>query len=1071
MRNISSDFRRRLYEDDYRNYVEDVYITLANNTELHLTNENLWGYGFYIDDAVSADNVLEVGSAIVGMCQVVIENISETYNLYDFNKAKVVPYVGLDLGDGTVDVVKLGEYYVSEAKHNTSCITLTCYDAMTKFDKPISLSGMNYPATLNQIIANACSVCGVPLATQSIPHGTYSVAQKPDGGTTTFRELLAWAGQISGRNARINVSGQLEYIWYDQQKLNAILHGQEVSGIHKIDTTFGSPQVSLDDVTITQISVSEEVQDEEGHQSIARYTVGTSGYTISIENNKLVQGNNGSAIAQWLLTDLSGFRFRKASFTCLSDPSIEAGDILKLTDRKGNAYACIVSATKFQVGNPQSVRSSAADPERTSVPRNSEQIKNYVGLMTSLGEERAARADAERAIIGNIDANTANIEYLRADVAQIDVLQADLASFKELTTGNLNAVTASINSIRTEDLAAVNADISNLEADYANINTILAGNVGTGQLQTITLTAQNTTVANQFAQNILASNAIIGNLATGQISTTAVTIASDDGGLNIAGNLMQFKDGSNNVRIQIGKDGQGTYSFGIYDASGNPLWYNNGITADAVPDGTLVNDMFASKTGSYKGIDASKLNINSVKGAIEQGGFSSSLIYFDEEQQTLNQIYSQITADISDVDDLAQQAKTAADSATSGLQQVQQMISGIDTLEGMMILLTNEAHVVHTYNDGTGGNYSDANTQVMLMVGETDVTNQAIIDYHPSSSVSGTWNSTTKVYQLTGMSAMDGYVDFSATYGAVIRFLVSRSGNQYTTRSGKKLKLPSGAAHMTKRFSISKAPDGQVGTSYSLMASAQTMTRSNTNTLSPQSVTFSAIKTSGNTTEDYQGYYKIEETSNWSSYTEKYSSSSSELSKLYTPSSGTIKGIRCTLYDNRPSLSSAQVLDVMTVTVIADADGMQTEVAAATQGISTLNTKYGEVKSGVDGLTVNLAETNTQLHGLTDKTLLYQTPYTWSNNGATANLRSVVYKAGVDVTNDYPSTWFNWFLRTEEGEQRIQIGKNCSVSKSSLGYGGTVVGRFTTYDSKYLTTRSGKYLLTRGGNNFVTYVQ
>ena len=213
MRNISSDFRRRLYEDDYRNYVEDVYVTLANNTELHLTNENLWGYGFYIDDAVSADNVLEVGSAIVGMCQVVIENISETYNLYDFNKAKVVPYVGLDLGDGTVDVVKLGEYYVGEAKHNTSCITLTCYDAMTKFDKPISLSGMNYPATLNQIIANACSVCGVPLATQSIPHGTYSVAQKPDGGTKTFREILAWAGQISGRNARIKVSGQVEFIW------------------------------------------------------------------------------------------------------------------------------------------------------------------------------------------------------------------------------------------------------------------------------------------------------------------------------------------------------------------------------------------------------------------------------------------------------------------------------------------------------------------------------------------------------------------------------------------------------------------------------------------------------------------------------------------------------------------------------------------------------------------------------------------------------------------------------------------------------------------------------------------
>ena len=120
---------------------------------------------------------------------------------------------------------------------------------------------------------------------------------------------------------------------------------------------------------------------------------------------------------------------------------------------------------------------------------------------------------------------------------------------------------ARIDSIEADDLTTIYASITQLDADSANITHILSGNIGTGQLQTINLTAQNTTVANQFAQNILASNAVVGNLASGQISTNAVTIASNDGGLNISGNLMQFKDGSNNVRIQIGKDGQGTYSF------------------------------------------------------------------------------------------------------------------------------------------------------------------------------------------------------------------------------------------------------------------------------------------------------------------------------------------------------------------------------------------------------------------------------------------------------------------------------------------------------------------------------
>lgn len=1040
MRNISEAFRSRLYVDDYRNYVEDIYITLADGTELRLTNENLWGYGLYIDDAVSADNTFEVGSAIVGALQVVIENISETYNLYDFNKAKVVPYVGVELRDGTVDMVKLGEYYVSDPKHNTTCITLTCYDAMTRFDKPISLSSLEYPATLNQIISDACTVCGVPLATQTIPHGTYQVAQKPDGGTTTFRELLAWAGQLAMRNARINVNGQLEFIWYDTQKLNAILNDQEVTGIHEINTTFGSPSVALNDVTITQVNVSEEVQDEEGHQSIARYTVGTSGYTISIEGNKFVQGGHGLEIAQWLLADLNGFRFRKASFTCLSDPSIEAGDILKLTDRKGNVYACIVSATKFQVGNQQTVRSSAADPERTSVPRNSQQVKNYVGLMTSLGEERAARSESEAQIIGRIDANVAEIGYLKTDVAQIGVLQADVAEFKELTTENFTAVNAAINTIRTVDLTAVNADIDNLQADYANINTILSGNVGTGQLQTITLTAENSTVDTSFVNNILANNAIVRNLVAGNINTDLIRIASGDESMVITGSTQQFKDADGNVRLQLGKDGQGNYSFSLFNENGDPVWYEDGITKDAVPDGLIVDDMVADSGGGYNGISASKLNIQSVKGAIEDGGFSSSLIYFDEQGQTLNQVYTQMTSDISDASTLAQNAKSSADATFNQLNQIKDTIAGIDTLEGMMLMLTNDAHVVHTYNDGSGGNYTDAKTGVIVMLGETDVTSQALIDYEESPSVVGTWDATTKVYQVTNLTAMDGYVDFEATYGSQVRYLTSRSGLYYTTRSGKRLKLRSGAAHLSKRFSISKSPDGRVGTSYSILASVLSITRDANDDLHPAGITFSAITNSGTQTEDYDGYFQIEESADGTAYTTKYTSDHAENSYYYVPTTAALRQIRCTLQDE-----NGHVLDTQSVAVIADADEMQTEIAVAKQSIQTLNTKMGTVESGINGLRVDLAATQTEIHGVSDGILVFQTPYQWSGN--VANFRAVVYKHGVDSTADFAASQFEWFLKTENGETKIATGKTCSVNKSSIGYGATVIGRFTTPDA------------------------
>lgn len=1070
MRIVSNDFKSLLYTSDRRDYIETVYITLQDGTDLVLNNSNLWDGGIYIDEATSSDNALDIGSAIINECRINIENINGQYNNIIFEKAKVVPHIGL-LVNNEVEDIKMGEYYVNEASYNGLIITLTAYDNMAKFDKLISYSNMSYPAALNSIIQDACAVCNVPYRSPiSIPHGNYSVKEKPEPTQTTFRELLSWAGQISGVCFRIDSDGYLKSIWYDSNGLNQIINGGSVpSTAHTFSSSFGSPIVSLNDIIVTQIAVSEEVFDTtENKKKIERYVVGASGYTISIEGNKLVQNNKGREIATWLQQDLYGFRYRKASLSIQSDPSIQAGDIAKIFDIKGHSYAIIISHTTFHVGNRQTIVSSGSDPERTGIQRTSQQTKNYVSMLESIAEERAARKDAETTIIDSIDAHTARIEYLESDAATFRTVSADYASFKEATADNFTATNAAINELRVEDLAAIDANITTLQSSYANISTILSGNAGVGSLQAITLTAQNSNIATSFSDKLFSNYAVIQNLVTGNINTDDVTISSTDGSLHISGSVQQFKDENDNVRIQLGKDANNNYSFAIFDENGNTIWYNDGITADGIPDGIIVNDMISTVSSNYSGIGADKLNISSVKGAIEQGGFSSSLIYFDDTSQTLNQIYSQITNSIDSTNDLALQAKNEANTATSGLIAVREMISSIDTLEGIVLTLTNEAHVVHTYNDGTGGNYSDANTQVIVFVGETDVTTQAIIEYIPSNTVTGTWDNTTKTFQVTGLSGMDGYVDFFSTYGAQVNFLTSRSGNIYTTKGGKKLKLPTGAAHLQKRFSISKSPDGQVGTSYKLLSSVLAIQRSSTNELNPSSVTFSAIKTNGNITTDYSGYFKIEISTNGVSYNTVYISSNAQTNTAYYPQNPSIKSIRCTLSDAK---ENGNILDMASVVVIADADGMQIELATAKAGVQNLTSRMGSVESGINGLSVDLTNTNTALAGVTDGSLLFQTHYTWSNDNQTANFQAVVYKAGENVTNDYPSDWFKWFLRTETGDNCIQIGKTTSVDKSSLGYGGTIVGRFTTYNTKKLVTRNNYNLLTRSGKQFTVYVQ
>ena len=55
MKNLSRQFRQALYNDE-RNYLVYADITLSNNTELNLTNSEIWTGGFTYEESVSQDN-------------------------------------------------------------------------------------------------------------------------------------------------------------------------------------------------------------------------------------------------------------------------------------------------------------------------------------------------------------------------------------------------------------------------------------------------------------------------------------------------------------------------------------------------------------------------------------------------------------------------------------------------------------------------------------------------------------------------------------------------------------------------------------------------------------------------------------------------------------------------------------------------------------------------------------------------------------------------------------------------------------------------------------------------------
>lgn len=411
MLNLSTAFKNELNNDN-RNYLCYADITLSDGTVLNLKNKDIWTGGMTIEDAVSNTSSFDIGSAIINKLTLVINNIYETYSEYDFTDAIVVPYVGLELPDGTIEKIRKGVFTVDDPSYNGSLITLVCLDEMYKLDYPYSKSSLVYPATIGEIVRDICFVCGVNLLTTTFFNSSYVVQERPEDDSLTCRQVLAWAAQIACSWARFDTYGRLRPDWYDQSVfeirdgLNGGIfdeaspyatgdnaHGgtfkpwtrgdnysggtfKELTGYHHI-YSMSSMQICTDDVVVTGVKVTESFE-ETDTEKVQSFLYGSEGYVLSIEGNDLIQQGAAREIAQSIGEKVVGLRFRPLDVSALNDPSIEAGDPVYVTDRKGRSYQSFVTSTTFRVGNYQQIQCSAETPSRNNAQRFSEATRNLV---------------------------------------------------------------------------------------------------------------------------------------------------------------------------------------------------------------------------------------------------------------------------------------------------------------------------------------------------------------------------------------------------------------------------------------------------------------------------------------------------------------------------------------------------------------------------------------------------------------------------------------------------------------------------------------------------------------------
>lgn len=389
-------------------------MTLVDETELTLTNEEIWENGVTIDNAISSDSSFDIGSAIVGSLTLVIDNIKGNFNIYDFLGASLWLYIGVtgDVDEHDEQVYyRINRYVVDNTSYNGSLITLDCLDNMTYFDVPFSeVTGVSYPTTAGQLVAALCSHCGVTLGTVTFQNYTMSIPAAPDG-ENNCREVLQYVAQKCCCYCKINTAGELALTWYDKNAIIGITNydggtylttttpysdGCDLDGGHFHyggDTadggTFAALQsgawltqnydlnIGTDDIVVTGCRVrktsGEDAYDELWVDSTLEET--HERYVLVIEDNPFITSTEAATIAATNGAILAGLPIREYSANSLNDMSFETGDMATIVDFRGNRYYSWITSLTFTIGNSESFACGVESLRKRSETRYSGNAK------------------------------------------------------------------------------------------------------------------------------------------------------------------------------------------------------------------------------------------------------------------------------------------------------------------------------------------------------------------------------------------------------------------------------------------------------------------------------------------------------------------------------------------------------------------------------------------------------------------------------------------------------------------------------------------------------------------------
>lgn len=314
----------------------NILCTPTKGTAFNITDKDIIG-AVTVDWSSVTGSKLDLGSACMSELSFTLENTDSAFDDKVFEGAQLYVTTSFPTGSAT-ETVPIGYYTVDSPPRKLRSIKITAYDRMAKFNRAYDTE-LAYPATLYQIIADACTKCGVSqkLPTNTLHRGV-SIPKRPEADNLTYRQVLVWAAELMGVSLYIDYDGKLTGGWYATNAKHTVIKASDrfTSG----NTDFAENNIVFSGVRIVG-----------NDENKTEYLAGTKDYAFNIEGNLLAQSDmNLSTLATELKTARCSLTYTPMSCTTHSFPHLRPLDVMNFETAQGTKKV-VLTNVKWQSQN------------------------------------------------------------------------------------------------------------------------------------------------------------------------------------------------------------------------------------------------------------------------------------------------------------------------------------------------------------------------------------------------------------------------------------------------------------------------------------------------------------------------------------------------------------------------------------------------------------------------------------------------------------------------------------------------------------------------------------------------